>query len=1006
MATYVWDPASGTYVLSSDSLLTVSTNLADYSPGSTALITATNVTLGGAVQFSVLHSSGPGLDGVWGTLDDDMGTPLSGSTPWIVVDGGAGDLDGAINGSIITSWYVNDDAFGQSFLLTASDPAAAGIATTSFTDQLIVDFKQAANNNGEPGGTGDIDWINSIIQQSNSVYYEGMSVMQRVVLTGFTDSGNDGNITLNFSTQATKGGVHAYDWLTSWDQAIAEANDYGVPFDNTQVDPNQNSLHVGTEYNLTLAEASDGAIGPPNTLDDTVVELRSPGTDGFVYYIDVVVPDDPFISKDGSTQDRIDAYESLYGNRTIRVYSNQAITSATLTLSHSVANGGDTGDSDNNYQLLIDFAGTVTTNTQIMVELAGHLALGEGDAGWGTNLGSSAISGGPYHFNLRSIDGTSLGSQDNQIKGADIQLPPEPTFVLSGVKYEDAGGDGVKDPTDAPLSGWTFYLYKDNGITGTLDAADTLVASSGPTTGSGAYSFTDLATGNYIIVEGNQAGWSLTPSAGMTLVNPLGDGVADTLSQYGYAVSITDHDITTGLDFGNFENIDVSGYKFVDTDGNGSWDGSEPVKANWTVYLDNDNNFGNGVLATTTTDATGQYHFNDLGPGTYYVYEKSETGWTNTYNGATSFTAQSGVDQHGDLGQTEPLNFGNFENIDVSGYKFADLNGDGHWDLGAGELGIQGWTIYLDDDNNFANGVLATATTDADGHYVFSDLGPGSYYVYEQQQNGWTQTYNGTTSFTAQSGVDQHGDLGETEVLNFGNHLIEGPGVRTPGFWQNPTNGGTYWDGIIGNEAHAGDPCFPDGELLGYNDADGAGPGKALIANPYILLGDDNGDGSTAGDSGPYLKITLSDALKFINLSGAPKNDTSWNLARDAIATELNLLAGNPGGDPSDPNSPEHYLDQAILWLQNFDKNHDGTLTATELGNPAVKANSADWQKGIDTNHNVGDGYEILAGSVIHTALDSYNNDGSINGVFYAFDGDFCSDQQHQYQMMLQSAAA
>jgi len=79
-----------------------------------------------------------------------------------------------------------------------------------------VDFKQAANNAGEPGGLGDIDWINSIVQASNSVYTEGMSVMQRVVLSGFTDTGNDGNITLNFSHQDTKAGIHAYDWLTSW----------------------------------------------------------------------------------------------------------------------------------------------------------------------------------------------------------------------------------------------------------------------------------------------------------------------------------------------------------------------------------------------------------------------------------------------------------------------------------------------------------------------------------------------------------------------------------------------------------------------------------------------------------------------------------------------------------------------------------------------------------------------------------------------------------------------
>jgi len=52
MATYKYDPATGTYVLTNDPF-SVTTDYADYAPGSTAVFTATNVTLGGAVQFTV-----------------------------------------------------------------------------------------------------------------------------------------------------------------------------------------------------------------------------------------------------------------------------------------------------------------------------------------------------------------------------------------------------------------------------------------------------------------------------------------------------------------------------------------------------------------------------------------------------------------------------------------------------------------------------------------------------------------------------------------------------------------------------------------------------------------------------------------------------------------------------------------------------------------------------------------------------------------------------------------
>ena len=65
--------------------------------------------------------------------------------------------------------------------------------------------------------------------------------------------------------------------------------------------------------------------------------------------------------------------------------------------------------------------------------MAGHLSVG-GDGtglGWGAGLGSSSISGGPYHFHLNQLENPaaskdsdkiiSLGSQDNQIKGSNIQ---------------------------------------------------------------------------------------------------------------------------------------------------------------------------------------------------------------------------------------------------------------------------------------------------------------------------------------------------------------------------------------------------------------------------------------------------------------------------------------------------------------------------------------------------------------------------------------------------------
>src|SRR5262245_3742104 len=88
-------------------LASVATDKLDYLPGDTALIQATGYQVGEAVQFQVLHTDGTPNTG-------------NGHTPWSVIDGGAGDMDGLANGNIKTSWYVDpDDSAGSSFRLTA-----------------------------------------------------------------------------------------------------------------------------------------------------------------------------------------------------------------------------------------------------------------------------------------------------------------------------------------------------------------------------------------------------------------------------------------------------------------------------------------------------------------------------------------------------------------------------------------------------------------------------------------------------------------------------------------------------------------------------------------------------------------------------------------------------------------------------------------------------------------------------------------------------------------------
>ncbi|NBY00924.1 MAG: hypothetical protein EBQ87_02925 [Planctomycetes bacterium] len=135
-----------TSLLTQSSLLIpeVSTDLPDYPPGSTAIISANNFLPGSDITFQVVHITGPGADGTFGTLDDILGNNTgSGHDAWVVTDGGNGDFDGIANGFVQTSWYVNpDDSLNEIFLLTAQGAGSDGIsgstddqiATFSFTD--------------------------------------------------------------------------------------------------------------------------------------------------------------------------------------------------------------------------------------------------------------------------------------------------------------------------------------------------------------------------------------------------------------------------------------------------------------------------------------------------------------------------------------------------------------------------------------------------------------------------------------------------------------------------------------------------------------------------------------------------------------------------------------------------------------------------------------------------------------------------------------------------------
>ena len=216
---------------------------------------------------------------------------------------------------------------------------------------------------------------------------------------------------------------------------------------------------------------------------------------------------------------------------------------------------------------------------------------------------------------------------------------------------------------------------------------------------------------------------------------------------------------------------------------------------------------------------------------------------------------------------------------------------------------------------------------------------------------------------------------------------VEGPGVRTPGFWQNQNNGGQFWDGVIGNEKNAGQPCFADGDLLridsdGDGDIDADDSGFSMFGGKLgLFIGDYDRDGvQDAGED--ILFISRTDALALLSSNTKDMNDMAVKIGRDAVASWLNYLAGNEiGSDPDAVNySPKEAINDAIDYLQTYaGVDNGGTMETFDVYKPSHSPIT-----------NKAKPAEFAAGSPIHSALDEYNNFGTVNGHVFAHD---CDDQ-------------
>ncbi|GAB4278450.1 MAG: hypothetical protein Kow0056_10760 [Coriobacteriia bacterium] len=227
---------------------------------------------------------------------------------------------------------------------------------------------------------------------------------------------------------------------------------------------------------------------------------------------------------------------------------------------------------------------------------------------------------------------------------------------------------------------------------------------------------------------------------------------------------IDGEDLTNEYDYDSY----IEGYKFHDLDADGEWGEGEEGLEGWVIELYMKRGDSWSKIAQTSTGSDGHYSFQGLLPGEYYVVEQMQSGWEQTA-GCTgpedSFViGPGGAVLPRDGGQECGFDFGNTSQpIELYGYKFFDVDGDGAWD--GDEDPLAGWTIelYRDQDGWV---LVDTTTTAGDGYYEFTGLEPGDYYVVEVIPEGseWYQTYGPTGS------ADAFGlGWGDSRRVDFGN---------------------------------------------------------------------------------------------------------------------------------------------------------------------------------------------------------------------------------------------
>lgn len=378
---------------------------------------------------------------------------------------------------------------------------------------------------------------------------------------------------------------------------------------------------------------------------------------------------------------------------------------------------------------------------------------------------------------------------------------------IGSVVWEDTDKDGQQGAAEPRIGGATVNLLVDDGNGNFIPATDIngQALPSIITAADGTYYFGNLPEGTYKVQVTPPSQYIPSPVQTAADNNDTeedsniaeNDGVMGVYTSGAFDLTVggepneggtmdgddqddaTDANGNMTVDFGFVHKVSIGSTVFYDHDNNGLQDAGDEGISGATVTLYEAD--GTTVVATTTTNASGDYYFGNLIPGDYVVGVAAPAGapvsstdiGTSTLDNQTDgddngiqanpgdeakspvIHLEAGTEPSGETGQggnqdavddmagDMTVDFGFVPKVAIGSLVWLDANNNGIQD--AGEGGIAGAIVTLLDAAGNPVAGVAPVTTGADGKYCFCNLPEGDYKVQVKMPAGYSPSDQQTT---------------------------------------------------------------------------------------------------------------------------------------------------------------------------------------------------------------------------------------------------------------------